>query len=194
MRHVLALVPCFLLPSMPSLAASVDCARVSSAIEAMTCADPALKGQRLVMDQVPQTRGEAAADDDASGADLCGKPVRYEVLHDSFMESSVAQDRDALATAQRMGPVLIHRAFNALCAKRLLSEKEVAARIDKVVISWARGADSFNAYFPDDTEQSRNLVTEWVWTGSEAPELEDVRAGLLCAFKPKQKLCRDLEP
>jgi hypothetical protein len=194
MRHVLALVPCFLLPSMPSLAASVDCARVSSAIEAMTCADTALKGPRLVMEQVPQTRGEAAADNDASGADLCGKPVRYEVLHDSFMESPVVHDKDALATAQRMGPVLIHRAFNALCAKRLLSEKEVPARIDKVVISWAGGADNFNAYFPDDRDQSHTLVTEWVWAGNEVPAFEDARAGLLCAFKPKQKLCRDLEP
>jgi hypothetical protein len=77
------------------------------------------------------------------------------------------------------------------CATKAISALDVAGRIDRVMISWAGGADDFTAYFADG---KKVLMTEWVWAGTEAPSPGDVRTGILCAFKPKQKICRDRGP
>jgi len=165
-----------------------------------------LKGQRLVLEEVKVERGEAAARRDAAtavpaaaddadrGTDLCGKTVAYKINAESFANGPPADDKQALATARGEAPVLIHRAFKDLCATKRLQAAEVAVRIDTVVISWAGGADNFAAYFPDDKKRPKTLATEWIWTGTDRPDAEDVRAGILCAFKPKQQLCREREP
>jgi uncharacterized protein YecT (DUF1311 family) len=166
-----------------------------------------LKGQRLTLEQVAVKRGEAAANadqppadkptdastrDDADlGTDLCGKAMVYELNKASFKDGPAADDPQALATAQAKAPLLVHRAFKELCAKKTIAAPDLAARIDKVVISWAGGAADFTAYVPD---KKKVLMTEWVWTGTAVPSPSDVRAGILCAFKPKQKVCRDRGP
>jgi hypothetical protein len=55
-----------------------------------------------------------------------------------------------------------------------------------VVIFWTVGADDFAAYFSHKKAPEGTRMTR---TG--APSLDDVRTGSLCAFKPKQKICRD---
>jgi uncharacterized protein YecT (DUF1311 family) len=166
-----------------------------------------LKGQRLTLEQVAVKRGAAAANadqppadkpadaathDDADlSTDLCGKAMVYEINEASFKDGPAAGDKQAVDTAQAKAPLLVHRAFKELCMKKTMAATDVAARIDKVVISWAGGADDFTAYFPD---KKKVLMTEWVWTGTESPSASDVRTGILCAFKPKQKACRDRGP
>ena len=57
------------------------------------------------------------------------------------------------------------------------------------MIFWAVGADDFTASFSGKKAPAGTPMTR---TG--APNLEDVRTGSLCAFKPKQKICRDRWP
>jgi hypothetical protein len=139
----------------------------------------------------PAAAATAGNDDADLGTDLCGKAMVYAIDRPSFKNGPAAGDRQAVDTAQAKAPRLIHRAFKALCASKAISARDVARRIDKVMISWAGGADDFTAYVADGKQA---LMTEWVWTGNEAPSLEDVRTGILCAFKPKQKICRDRGP
>ena len=86
--------------------------------------------------------------------------------------------------------VLIHRVFKGLCARKQLSAAEIARRVDKVVFSWAGGATDFNAYFPSEKQRRQELTTEWLWQGTDLPEIKDVRSAILCAFRPQQKMCR----
>jgi uncharacterized protein len=165
------------------------------------------KGQRLVVEQFAVKRGAAAAngeapkpaaapamDDADRGTDLCGKPVTYQINAESFANGPSAIDEAALATARDEAPKLIHGAFKALCAKKTLAASQVVQRIDSVILLRADGADNFTAYFPRDKERSKTLATEWIWTGTEQPNAEDVSAGILCAFKPKLRLCQDRGP
>jgi uncharacterized protein YecT (DUF1311 family) len=161
-----------------------------------------LKGQRLVIDELTLKRGAAAARDEtpapaADGdraTDLCGKAVAYEANAPSFAIGPSAHDKAALATARDKAPALIHRAFKARCAKKTLAASEVAARIDSIVLFRADGADDFTAYFPAEKGRAGTLATEWHWTGTTLPRADDVSAGILCAFKPKLRMCQDRGP
>ncbi|HUH86249.1 MAG TPA: hypothetical protein VLX85_16695 [Stellaceae bacterium] len=165
------------------------------------------KGQRLVVEQLAVRRGAVAAsgeapkragappvDDADRGTDLCGKSVTYQINAESFATGASAGDEAALATARDEAPILIHRALKALCARKTLTASEVAQRIDSVVLLRADGADNFTAYFPRDKAGPKVLATEWGWTGTEQPNAEDVSSGILCAFKPKLRLCQDRGP
>lgn len=170
-----------------------------------------LKGDRLTVERVAVELGAdaarrdrssptpaapaAASADDADdpndlGTDLCGKAMSYEVNLDSFKDGDTIRDKPALDTVYDKAPVLIHRAFKGLCARKQLSAAEIARRIDKVVFSWAGGATDFNAYFPSEKQRRQELTTEWLWQGTDLPEIKDVRSAILCAFRPQQKMCR----
>ncbi len=138
-----------------------------------------------------QARAEAAIGA-KSTIEICGKSVEYEVDEETFTQGPPADDPVALKTARLRAPNLIHDGFEALCAKNTLSAEEISAKVRRVTISWAGGADEFSADFPKEEEGT--LATEFTWQGSEAPSAEDVRDGILCAFRPALKMCADQEP
>ncbi len=154
----------------------------------------ALVNNRVVLKDVTIRRAAAARAEAGESADnrICGQRVAFGVDTNSFSDGPASGDKAAMETAQTRGPALIRRAFAELCAKKLLSAEEIGKRISKIRISWAGGADDFSAYFPDDAPGT--LATEWIWSQRELPSAEDVRDGISCAFRPKQKLCADRAP
>lgn len=156
----------------------------------------ALAGNRLVIKDLTVVRGAAAPPPKADKADagdrLCGKPVVFAVDAATFSSGPAADDPTARTTAETRGPPLIRKAFTALCAAKSLSPEDIGARMSRVRIAWAGGADSFNAYFSDETPGA--LQVEWDWSGTDVPADADIRAGLLCAFHPKDKRCADRGP
>jgi uncharacterized protein len=168
----------------------------------------ALAGHRLVVKGVTVKLGEEAARDDQPAVAtspapaaksepsivVCGAPASIGIAADSFRSGPVADDPQARETAEKHGAGLIQTAFEALCAQHQLTREEIARRVRRINIGWAGGADNFAAYFPDDKGKAGTLSTEWVWTGTEVPSVEDVRDGILCAFQPKRKICADRLP
>jgi len=167
-----------------------------------------LAGHRLAVKAVTVKLGEAAARDEeptvaagaaptASGAAsivVCGAPATVGLDVESFRDGPAADDPQARETAGKHGAGLIRRAFEALCARHQLTRDEIARSIRRISIGWAGGADNFAAYFPTAKDKAGTLATQWVWSGTALPDADDVRDGVLCAFRPKQKICADRIP
>jgi uncharacterized protein YecT (DUF1311 family) len=168
----------------------------------------ALTGHRLTVKAVTVKLGEAAArnEEPADAAVpapttggvvsivLCGAPATVGVDIGSFRDGPPADDPQARETAGKLGAGLIRKAFEALCANHQLARAEIARSVRRISIGWAGGADNFAAYFPTERDLAGTLATQWVWSGTQLPDADDVRNGILCAFRPKQKMCADRLP
>jgi len=125
---------------------------------------------------------------------VCGAPATVGLDVESFRDGPAADDPQARETAGKHGAGLIRRAFEALCARHQLTRDEIARSIRRISIGWAGGADNFAAYFPTAKDKAGTLATQWVWSGTALPDADDARDGVLCAFRPKQKICADRIP
>jgi uncharacterized protein len=168
----------------------------------------ALTGHRLMIKAITVKLGEAAARDDepavsASPAPapqgdttvmVCGAPASVAINTGSFRNGPAADDPQALETAGKHAAGLIEKAFEALCAQRQLTRQEIAAKVRRISIGWAGGADNFAAYFPKEKGKAGTLAAEWVWSGTELPAIDDIGEGILCAFRPQRKICAERIP
>lgn len=146
---------------------------------------------QLAVRQSPPPKAKSNASARGATLKICGHTVQFKFDAASFA-GPPEKDLAARATAEGRGPALIEDAFNDLCAQHKLSADVVARRIQTVTVGWAGGADSFTAYFPEKTKGV--LSAQWIWQGTDAPDAEDVREGILCAFTPRRKECTDRAP
>jgi hypothetical protein len=180
MRRCFYLAAC-LLRAPQAGAASVDCAKASRPAERLICGDPALS-----------TAVEVLADADAVATALGPQIIRAGQRAWMAQRDKLANAVDLVAAySDRTAGNRRRRGRECLSARPRGGNgpRLRGARIDKVVIFWAVGADDFTAYFSDKKAPAGTRMTR---TG--APSLEDVRTRGLCAFKPKQKICRNRGP
>jgi hypothetical protein len=166
----------------------------------------ALKDQRIALERFSLKLGAEFAQEDqplaAPGAAkpggpspaICGAAIPLELDAASFSRGSPGDDPLARQTAEASAPGMIAKAFGRLCELELLAADQVAARVKRVVIGWAAGADEVDAAFSREPGQAGDLRVVWKWSGAAIPPQEEFRDGILCAFRPELSVCDQSEP
>ena len=112
----------------------------------------------------------------------CDGPISVSVDASSF--SVAAPGSRASAAAHQ---IMVVRALDDLCRANTIDPAR--ARIDarQVQLQWGGGATEAVAYFPEG--RAGTLVVQYLWEPGAPLKRQELNTALICAFKPKAKVC-----
>ncbi|MEO6339055.1 MAG: hypothetical protein ABIO39_03355 [Caulobacteraceae bacterium] len=112
----------------------------------------------------------------------CNGPVSVSVDTPSF--SIAAKGGLAQASATQ---VMVVRTLDELCRANTIDPARARVEARRVQLQWGGGATEAVAYFAEG--KPGTLVVQYLWEPGAPLMRKDLTAALICAFKPKAKVC-----
>lgn len=112
----------------------------------------------------------------------CNGPVSVSVDRPSF--SIAAKGSLASASASQ---VMVVRALDDLCRANTIDPARARVEARQVQLQWGGGATEAVAYFAEG--KAGTLVVQYLWEPAAPLKRQELNVALICAFKPKAKVC-----
>ncbi len=112
----------------------------------------------------------------------CNGPISVSVDGSSF--NVAAPGSRASAAAHQ---VMVVRALDALCRANTIDPARARVEARQVQLQWGGGATEAVAYF--DEAKRGTLIVQYLWEPGAPLKRGELDTALICAFKPKAKVC-----
>ena len=82
---------------------------------------------------------------------------------------------------------MVVRALDDLCRANTIDPARARVEARQVQLQWGGGATEAVAYFAEG--KPGTLIVQYLWEPAAPLKRQDLNVALICAFKPKAKVC-----